>query len=245
MKEFRGILDSAGVEGSVLIYDPDENMYYCNDFEWSERGFLPASTFKIPNAIIALETGVVEGDSTVFPWDGKKRRLPAWEQDLFFRDAFHVSCVPCFQDIARRIGPERMRRYLDTLHYGHMVFDSATIDRFWLEGRSHISQAEQIDFLVRFYYSQLPLSNRTEMLMKRLMVIEENSEYRLSGKTGWSIRNGNNNGWFVGYLEKNGRVLFVAANINPEREFDMDLFPVIRKDISMKALNLILGENIE
>jgi beta-lactamase class D len=238
MQEFQDILDSANVEGAVLIFDPEKYVYYSNDFTWCQRGFLPASTFKIPNALIALETGVVEGDSTLFAWDGQPRRMDIWEKDLNFRDAFHLSCVPCFQDIARRIGPDRMRRYLDTLKYGHMIFDSITVDRFWLEGESRISQEEQVDFLVRFYYSQLPLSDRTAMIMKRLMVIEERDGFRLSGKTGWSIRNGNNNGWFVGYLEKNDRVLFIATNINPKKAFDLELFSVIRRDISVQALNL-------
>ena len=143
-------------------------------------GHLPASTFKIPNSIIALETGLIEDDSTLIKWDGDERRLPAWEQDLVFRDAFHYSCVPCYQEIARKIGE------------------------------------------------------------KRMLVIEENDTLKLSSKTGWSIRNGNNNGWFVGYLEKSGKVYFIATNIDPEVEFNMDLFPLIRKEISLQAVKMII-----
>lgn len=236
---FQLILDSACVTGAILVFNPAKNVYYSNDFAWCESGHLPASTFKIPNSIIALETGVMESDSTLIRWDGEKRRMKGWEQDLVFRDAFHVSCVPCYQDIARKIGVKRMKTYLDSLNYGHMLVDSASIDLFWLEGESKISQFEQIDFLYRFYTSRLPISERTERMMKELMVIEENDTFRLSGKTGWSVRNGNNNGWFVGYLEKEEKLLFFATNINPNREFNMDLFPVIRKEISMEAVKVI------
>ena len=121
-----------------------------------------------------------------------------------------------------------------------MLVDSASIDVFWLEGESKISQFEQIDFLQRFYFSRLPISERTEKMMKKLMVIEENDTFRLCGKTGWSIRKGNNNGWFVGYIEKGEKLLFFATNINPNVEFNMDLFPVIRKEITMKALEVLL-----
>lgn len=240
VSEFQVILDSANVTGAILVFDPSSNTFYSNDFAWCETGHLPASTFKIPNSIIALETGVMESDSTVIKWDGEKRRLGVWEKDLTLREAFHVSCVPCYQEIARKIGVERMKNYLAKINYGHMVVDAAGIDVFWLEGESKISQFEQIDFLYRFYNSELPISSRTQQIMKQLMVIEENDTFRLSGKTGWSVRNGNNNGWFVGYIEKGEKLLFFATNINPKVEFNMDLFPVIRKKISLKALKMLI-----
>jgi beta-lactamase class D len=236
---FQQILDSADVTGAILVFDPAKNTYYSNDFSWCESGHLPASTFKIPNSIIALETGVMESDSTLIKWSGEKRRLPVWEHDMTFRDAFHLSCVPCYQEIARKIGVQQMKEYLSKFDYGHMIVDSASIDLFWLEGDSKISQFEQIDFLYRFYNSKLPVSARAENIMKRLMVIEENDTIILSGKTGWSIRNGNNNGWFVGYLKKGEEVLFFATNIDPKVDFNMDLFAMIRKEISMKALKLV------
>jgi beta-lactamase class D len=234
--EFQSIIDSANVDGSILIYDPGDDKFYSNDFIWAKSGKLPASTFKIPNSIIALETGTVENDSTLFKWNGKKRRLRDWEQDLIFRDAFHFSCVPCYQEIARKTGVKNMTEYLNKLAYGDMKVDSANIDLFWLEGDSRISQFQQIDFLKRFYKSELPISERTETIMKRMIVIEENDNYRLSGKTGWSIRNGNNNGWFVGYLETRNKTYFFATNVEPEQQFNMDLFPMIRKDLTFKAL---------
>ena len=233
--EFQTIIDSAYVEGSILIYDIKDNKYYSNDYEWTKKGNLPASTFKITNSIIALETGIVENDSTLIKWNGEKRRLRNWEQDLIFRDAFHFSCVPCYQEIARKIGVKKMTEYLNKFQYGNMKVDSTNIDLFWLEGESRINQFQQIDFLKRFYLSKLGISKRTEEIMKRMMVIEVNDEYKLSGKTGWSIRNGNNNGWFVGYIESQNKTYFFATNVMPKEQFDMDMFPMIRKDVTYKA----------
>lgn len=233
---FQAIIDSADVAGSILMYDLKGACYYSNDFSWSRTGRLPASTFKIVNSIIALETNTVENDSTLFEWNGEKRRLKVWEQDLVFRDAFHSSCVPCYQDIARRIGVKAMTEYLEKLDYGNMNVDSTSIDVFWLEGESQISQFQQIDFLIRFHQSKLPISKRTENIMKRLMVIESTEAYTLSGKTGWSIRNGNNNGWFVGYVETPDNTWFFATNVEPDQKFNMEMFPMIRKEITTKAL---------
>lgn len=233
---FQTIIDSANVDGAILIYDLNENKYYSNDFDWTKNGKLPASTFKIVNSIIALETGVVENDSTLFSWNGEERSYKNWEQDLILRDAFHFSCVPCYQEVARKIGANKMSEFLDILDYGTMKVDSTNIDLFWLEGESRISQFQQIDFLSRFYSSELPISAQTDSIMKRMLVVEENDEYKMSGKTGWSIRNGTNNGWFVGYIQVQNEVYFFATNVEPKEHFDMNRFPMIRKQLTYKAL---------
>ena len=233
--EFQTIIDSAGVTGSILIYDFKEDTFYSNDFQWAKKEHLPASTFKITNSIIALETGVVKNDSSLLKWNGARRRLKNWEQDLILQEAFHYSCVPCYQEIARKIGAQRMADYLNKLEFGTMKVDSTTIDLFWLEGESRITQFQQIDFLKRFYTSQLPISKRTQVIMKRMLVIEANDAYKLSGKTGWSISNETNNGWFVGYVETPNNTYFFASNLEPTPRFNMDLFPMIRKDVTLKA----------
>ena len=233
--QFEKIIDSANVEGAILIYDLKNDKYYSNDFNWAKKRNLPASTFKITNSIIALETGVVENDSTLLKWNGEKRRFKNWEQDLILRDAFHFSCVPCYQEIARKVGENKMNKFLKKLDYGNMKVDSSNLDLFWLEGESSITQFQQINFLKRLYQSELPISERTEMIMKRMIVNVDTDDYKLSGKTGWSIRNGNNNGWFVGYVETQSKIYFFATNVEPKQQFDMNMFPMIRKDVTFKA----------
>lgn len=234
--EIQQIIDSANVKGSVLIYNPQTDVYYSNDFEWAQIGKLPASTFKIPNSIIALETGIIESDSTILKWDGEKRNLARWEKDLSFRDAFQLSCVPCYQEIARNIGVGRMIENLDKLGYDGMKLDSNSIDRFWLVGSSSINQFQQIDFLSRFYNNKLPISQQTHSIMKRMMQIDKTMEYTLSGKTGWSYYKETDNGWFVGYIEKEDDVFYLATNIEPGDGFNMDIFPLIRQKITMEVM---------
>lgn len=238
-KAFQQIIDSAGVEGVVLIYDPKRDTYYSNDFVRCDQGFLPASTFKIPNSIIALETGVVKNDSTLFKWDGTKRAMSIWDRDMILKEAFHYSCVPCYQEIARNIGVERMKQYLKKLDFGNMEVDTSNIDVFWLEGNSRISPRQELDFISRLYNGMLPISERTNQIMKRMMVMEETPSYKLSGKTGWVVRDGFNIGWFVAYLEKEGQPYFVVVNMEPKKGFDMQLFAKTRKEIAMKAFKTL------
>ncbi len=236
---FQQILDAAEVNGVILIFDEKNNTYRSNDFERANQGFLPASTFKIPNSIIALETGVVEDENTIFKWDGEKRLLKIWEEDLTFTNALRKSCVPCYQDIARRVGVNRMNEYLKKLDYKNMVVDSSNLDLFWLEDDSKITAMEQVNFLSRLYHSRLPISKRTEKIVKDMIFIDEKPTYKLSGKTGWSIRNGNNLGWFVGYIEKGEEVYFVATNVDPKENFDMKNFTKIRLQVLKEATKLI------
>lgn len=236
---FQQILDAAKVNGVILIFDEKNNTYHSNDFERANQGFLPASTFKIPNSIIALETGVVENENTIFKWNGERRYLEIWEKDLTFKEALQKSCVPCYQNIARRIGVQRMNEYLKKLDYKSMVVDSSNLDLFWLEGDSRITAMEQINFLTRFYHSKLPISKRTEKIVKDMIFIDKKPTYKLSGKTGWSVRDGNNLGWFVGYIEKGDDVYFVATNVDPKENFDMKNFAKIRLQVLMEATKLM------
>lgn len=236
---FWQLLNGTAVNGAILLYDPQDDVYFSNDFAWCEQGFLPASTFKIPNTIIALETGIAQGENTLFAWDGKPRRMSVWEQDLNLREAFHYSCVPCYQEIARKVGVERMNEWLAKLDFGEMQITAGNIDIFWLEGESRITPFQQIDFLRRYYFKELPISERTWAVMKDLLVIESQDDWTLSGKTGWAIREGNNTGWFVGYLEKGPQVWFIATCIQPSEEFNMEMFNIIRRQISMEAFRVM------
>ena len=222
-----------------MIFDPQKKVYYSNDFEWATVGRLPASTYKIPNSMIALETGVVEGINTMLPWDGRPRNLKIWDKEMTFKEAIRISCVPCYREIARQIGTKRMNEYLAKLDFGNMTVDSTNIDLFWLTGDSKISQFEEIDFLERFYNKELPIAERTHHILKEMLLIDQKKEYTLSGKTGWAMRDGYNNGWFVGYIEKEKKLYYFATNVGPKEDFDMKKFPAIRAIVTKKALRTI------
>lgn len=236
---FDSILNSYDLTGSILIYNPQQKDYYSNDFEWANRGFLPASTFKIPNAIIALETSIIKSDTSILRWDGKQRDFDSWERDLTLREAFQASCVPCFQEIARKIGTTQMKTYLNKLHYNNMDVTAENIDSFWLKGNSRISSFEQINFLERFILKKLPILNSTRESMLKIFTIEENNIYKLSGKTGWSYNEKDNNGWFVGFLEKDNKIYYFALNAIPKDPNNMEKFTEGRKQAIYDTFKLM------
>ncbi|MFT6245734.1 MAG: beta-lactamase class D [Salibacteraceae bacterium] len=233
---FKNILEHTGAQGAVLIYDLKKNIYYSNDYDWASQGQLPASTFKIVNSIIGLETGVIT-DSVIFKWDGEQKWNEKWMQDLTLDEAIEHSCVPCYQELAKKIGADRMNEYLDKYEYPKMAVDSSTIDMFWLEGESRINQFQQIDFLVRFHQNKLPISKETSKKLREILILDESDGVTLSGKTGLSITDGMYNGWFVGYLEKGDELYFFATNIEKEitEEDDFKPFFEMRKLFTHEA----------
>ena len=70
------------------------------------------------------------------------------------------------------------------------------------------------------------------------MHIEKTDDYALSGKTGWSYYKEIDNGWFVGYVTRNKGIYYFATNIEPLESLNMDLFPALRKEITLEALKI-------
>ena len=233
----KNVFDKYGMTGTILILDPEENRYFGYDRARWDSGYLPASTFKIPNTLIGLESGMID-TGYIFKWNGAKRRSPQWNKDLKLQEAYQVSCVPCYQELARKIGPDRMNSYLEKLKYPGMDVHPQNIDVFWLEGNSRITPRQQVEFVRRIYEGKLPVKQTVIQAMKAIMVNEVTPDYTLSGKTGWAIRNGNNYGWFVGWLETKGKVYFIATLVEPKNQEEVSDFTMARKRVTMEVLRL-------
>jgi beta-lactamase class D len=192
------------VDGSVFIYDVKNNKYIGYNFEQFNDSYIPASTFKICNSLIALETGVAKDENFLLKWDGIKRNISSWNKDTNMKTAMKNSTVWYYQEIARRIGEKRMKNWLIKLGYGNSDI-SGGIDKFWLDGGLRISPALQIDFLLRFYKNELPLTQRTMDIVKNMIIIEKKNDYVFRAKTGWGMRwskqSGFDVGWYVGFVE--------------------------------------------
>jgi beta-lactamase class D len=225
VKEF----EAERVTGSIALYDTQDGVLACSDVAHCQESTIPASTFKIPNSMIALETGVVEGPDTVLPWDKKQYWVENWNQDLKFRDAFRFSCVPCYQAIARKVGAAAEHEWVEKLGYGNRD-TSGGVDRFWLSGGLRISQVEQIDFLRRFDGNKLPISERTADMVRDIMTLDVTESYVLRGKTGAAMppHETMTAFWFVGWLELGERRVFFATLLDGHAP-DVDPMAVRRR----------------
>jgi beta-lactamase class D len=205
------------------MLDVGANKHICYNKPQCEKRLSPCSTFKIPNSLIGLETGVVQDENHVFKWDGTRRPIEPWNQDHSLQSAISNSVVWYYQELAARVGEERMQKYLKAMHYGNEDI-SGGITKFWLQSSLQISANEQVDFLHRLYRDELPFSQRSMDIVKKMIILSETNKYIFRGKTGTGGGKEINGqptavlGWFVGYLVRkdNGKVYIFAVNMEGE-----------------------------
>lgn len=212
--DLKKYFDEYRVDGSFAMFDNSRGEHTIYNGKRDTTRFMPASTFKIVNAMVALQTGRLSTDSSIIPWDGVVRENPEWNKDLSLYQAFRVSSVPHFQWIARQVGRDTMQRFLDSVHYGNMKI-GPRIDSFWLDNSLKISPDEQVGLVKMVYFRQFKfLRQSVQDQVKRMMIQENNTTYQLAYKTGWGkTEAGNELGWMVGWIEENRHVYFFALNL--------------------------------
>ena len=203
---------SRQLEGAVLLSEEPAGRRIAWGGERLETGFLPASTFKILNALIALEEGVIPDERATFKWDGTTRWVADWNRDHDLASAFKVSAVWYFQELARRIGLEKYRSWLERVDYGnHDV--SGGLETFWLEGGLRVTPRQQLDFLRRLHARDLPFSKRAMDTVVRIMKNEERADAVVFSKTGWTRALGPHHAWNIGWVERGGRTSFFVIQL--------------------------------
>ncbi len=219
--DLKQYFDKYKAKGSFALFDNAQAHFTIYDSANFRKRYTPASTFKIVNSLIGLETGRIFDEKMVIKWDGVVREREELNKDMNMEEAFKVSSVPYYQEVARRIGRDTMQRWIDTLQYGNKTIGSV-VDSFWLNNAIKISPDEQLGLVKRLYFQQLPFQKRTQDIVKKVMK-EENSLYKLAYKTGWGFdEKGANIGWIVGWIEENRHPYFFVLLVqSPEKEYDM------------------------
>lgn len=225
------LFENAHVKGTIVIESLDGKEQYIYNDARARTPLLPASTFKIPNTLIALQEGVITADSIIV-WDGVQRSITAWNQDQNLSSAFKTSCVWCYQQFARTIGFKKYTEYLHTIAYGNEK-TGVDVERFWLDGALRISAYEQIAFLKKLYKNDLPFDQKHLDLLKSIMIDEQGQNYTLRAKTGWAVPKGaEHHGWYVGYVKSSRGVYFFATNLLTPSSDELPL----RKLLTLEAL---------
>lgn len=225
--------DSVHVTGCFGLFDNSQGQFTIYNLPaFKDSAYLPASTFKIVNSLIGIQTGRISNENMVIKWDGITRfytpgdTAVAWNKDLTMKEAFKVSAVPYYQEVARRIGKDTMQYWLDTLGYGQRYGRfriTNNIDTFWLDNSLKVTADEELGLVKKLYFDQLPFFKSTQKTVRGVMLQEDNANYKLSYKTGGGFQaNGHSIGWIVGWIEENRHpYFFVLQLVSDNRAFDM------------------------
>ena len=224
---------SSGTESCFLLYELGVGEVSRNPSQACRVRITPASTFKVPHALAALDAGVVRGPDEVFSWDGKGDWPPSSRRDHTLASALRNSVVWYFQRIAERLGDEREQDYLKRLAFGNMD-SSSGLTSFWIGGSLQVTPEEQQAFWIRLYENRLPIAPAVVAAVKHMLVqpsgvvVNAVGEQRfgepwparvvVSAKTGSATdRSGRGVRWLNGHVETNGRAfVFVSCVIGPK-----------------------------
>lgn len=243
--DFKKYYDQFKVDGSFILYDQNNDKYIVYNQQQTKEQYTPSSIYKICNSLIGLETSVIKDENFVIKWDSVARQNPNWNKEHDLKTAFRNSTVWYYQELARRVGGQQMKYWLDNANYGN-ADTSGGIDKFWLTGGLRITPEEEIDFLKRLYNNKLPFSQRTMDIVKKIMIAEQTPFYTISSKTGWGGQDNKDIGWYVGYIETQGNVYYFA-NCIQSADFNNNDFARARIEITnqiLADLKLTTNENL-
>ncbi|WP_348700796.1 class D beta-lactamase [uncultured Limnobacter sp.] len=235
-QDWKTFFDQHDAVGTLVVLDQRSAnaVFQVYNSKRASTPYLPASTYKIPHALFALEHGVVKDEFQVFKWDGKKRDFDVWNSDHNLRSSMRGSVVWVYQWMAQQIGEQAAKTYLEKADYGN-ADPSGGKDGYWLDGNIRINAFEQISFLQKLYANSLPFRVEHQRLVKDIIVVEAGRDWILRAKTGWE----GSFGWWVGYVEWPNGPVFFALNIDtPNRIGDLPKREAITRTVlqSMQAL---------
>jgi len=226
------------VNGAFVLYDAKADSYIGYNKPRAKKRYVPASTFKIPNSLIGLSVGAVKSVDDVVPYKSNVPPLnKAWEKDMGLREAIGISNVPIYQELARRIGLERMRENVSKMKYGNKEIGD-TVDIFWLKGPLEISAIEQTRFLARLAKDELPFPKACQQSVREIVLLEQGKNWKLYGKTGWQNAPGQGVGWWVGWVWKDDCLYTFALNMDIRKASDAGKRLELGK-ASLKALGIL------
>lgn len=206
-EEWRKIFNKHNIKGTFVLKNISNNKLKIYNIKRSDSAYLPASTFKIINSMIAIQTSAIESVDDTIKWDGIDKGWEPWNKDQVMKTAMPISCVWFYQELARRIGEKQMQYWINKANYGNRNIGKE-IDNFWLEGDLRITAKEQILFIEKLVNNELPFDKQNQETVKEIMVTDSTETYIIHSKTGWT----NQIGWNVGYIETKDNKWIFAMN---------------------------------
>ena len=232
IQEIPLLFNEAQTQAVFVIYDGVQLQSYGNDLTRAQMDYVPASTFKMLNALIGLKhkkTNVNE----VFKWQGEKRFLKAWEKDMTLAEAMQVSAVPVYQELARRIGHDLMQKEVKRVGFGNTDIGHQ-VDNFWLVGPLKITPEQEVKFAYQLATKSLPFDAAVQQQVKEMLYIERRGDAKLYAKSGWASDVSPQVGWYTGWVEQpNSKITAFVLNMEMKEGGD----PAERKQLTLDVLD--------
>jgi beta-lactamase class D len=190
-------IDSACFE----MIDNTHDQAFIYNLERCSRRMSPASTFKVFLSLAALESNVALDENLMIAWNKIPTGKPEWDKDMTMREALKVSSEPYFKELAKKMGAVEMQKWLDTIRYGNKRIGQ-DIESCWVNDTLLITPDEQVGFMKKIYFDKLPMSQRSQRIVRNMLLQEETAEHKLYFKTGTKLNGNRSLVWLVGFIER-------------------------------------------
>jgi beta-lactamase class D len=190
-------IDSACFE----MIDNTHDQAFIYNLERCSRRMSPASTFKVFLSLAALESNVALDENLMIAWNKIPTGKPEWDKDMTMREALKVSSEPYFKELAKKMGAVEMQKWLDTIRYGNKRIGQ-DIESCWVNDTLLITPDEQVGFMKKLYFDKLPMSQRSQRIVRNMLLQEETAEHKLYFKTGTKLNGNRSLVWLVGFIER-------------------------------------------
>ncbi len=202
-----------GYEGSFVLYDMAQDTWNIYDMDRAALRVSPDSTYKIYDALIGLEAGVITPEVSTMEWNRELYPFQEWNADQTLQSAMSASVNWYFQEIDKQLGTSAIDRYIREIRYGNENTKGG-LSSYWMESSLKISPIEQVELLRKLYENNLGFGIQNVNAVKDSILLSSSEAGNLYGKTGTGCIDGKDvNGWFVGYVEAPDNTWFFAANI--------------------------------
>ena len=199
--------------GSFVLYDQSADKWNIYNMEHASTRVSPNSTYKIYDALLGLESGIITPEHSTFTWNGEPYPFNSWEADQDLTSAIHNSVNWYFQAIDSQAGFQSVKTFLQTINYGNQN-TGTNLNLYWTDFSLKISPIEQVELLQNFYQNNFHFDRKNIQAVKNALLLSTTSSGSLYGKTGTGRVNGKDvNGWFVGYIESDNNTYYFATNI--------------------------------
>ena len=226
------LFEQAQTQAVFVTYDGIQLKSYGNDLTRAQRAYVPASTFKMLNALIGIQHNKTNPNE-VFKWKGEKRSFKSWEKDMTLAEAMQASAVPVYQELARRIGLDLMQKEVRRVGFGNADIGQQ-VDDFWLVGPLKITPEQEVKFAYQLATKSLPFDAVVQQQVKDMLYVERRGDAKLYAKSGWASDVNPQVGWYTGWVEQpNGKVTAFALNMQMKEGDD----PAERKQLTLDVLD--------
>ena len=203
-------------DGSFVLYDNHLDSWKIYNLEEANKRIPPDSTYKIYDALLGLESGIITPEHSSMAWNGEHFSYSAWENDQDLNSAMQNSVNWYFQTMDSQLGLNKIQEFLNEIEYGNQT-TSSNLKLYWSDFSLKISPIEQVELLKKFNTNGFHLHSPNVLSVKNAIKIADTSDGTFYGKTGTGCIDGQDiSGWFIGYIETSDNIYYFATNIQSD-----------------------------